>query len=270
MRTLLVLAVGVATVCHGAPLIPTTKTLSPPLQNGWQESPALWNMEPDRQTVPITLAVRERNLDELRTVAHEVSDPRHERYGKFLSTAQIDALIAPSPADVVRVTDWLGSNNITFDMIRGRIISCRVTAKQAELPFATSFRVLVNPTTQQSVLRAKDYSLPSDADASLDAIFGLHGLPLPPRNPVVQANPDCTGDCLTPVNITPAAIKATYKVSGVTPRGSDDNRQAVASFTDQTMKAEDLSQFFKAYVKTDKTWFLSSWAMLTIILSQEW
>ena len=56
----------------------------------------------------------------------------------------IHFLTAPSHTDVLRVTDWLGSNNITFDMIRGRIISCRVTVKQAELLFATSFRVLMS------------------------------------------------------------------------------------------------------------------------------
>ena len=51
-----------------------------------------------------------------------------------------------------------------------------------------------------------------------------------------------------PPDVTPQVIASTYGVSGVTPSGSDKNRQAVAEFQGQTMDPKDLSAFFKHLV----------------------
>ena len=45
----------------------------------------------------------------------------------------------------------------------------------------TSFRKLWNGKTKQSAVRAGSYTIPDEVEGAISTIFGLHGLPLPPR-----------------------------------------------------------------------------------------
>ena len=83
-------------------------------------------------------------------------------------------------------------------------------------------------------------------------MFGLHGLPLPPRT-LIQA-PE------KPANVTPAVIATDYGISGVVPSGGTKMRQAVAEFQGQYMNATDLSTFFERL--TDRSQCtLGTWPM---------
>merc|ERR1719253_2142039 len=113
-----------------------------------------------------------------------------------------------------------------------------MSVEEAAKLFQTSFRSVVNPATGQSKLRAGPYTVPDEISNAV--VFGLHGLPLPPKQ---TAAVDAT------VKVTPAVIAETYGVSGVKVSRSSKNRQAVAEFQGQTMKDSDLTSFFKTYVK---------------------
>lgn len=90
-------------------------------------------------------------------------------------------------------------------------------------------------------MRAGDYTVPDAIQKHIAAIFGLHGLPLPPRKPLVKDDPGA------PAHVTPTVLTSTYNISGVTPKGK--TRQAVAEFQGQLMEPSDLSNFFKKYVQ---------------------
>ena len=100
----------------------------------------------------------------------------------------------------------------------------------AEALLATKFGLLRNAATGQSVLRAGDYSLPDAVEGAVAAVFGLHGVPLPPRQPLRSADPD------EPASVTPAVLASTYSIGGVTVSGSPNNTQAVAEFQGQYVK----------------------------------
>lgn len=91
----------------------------------------------------------------------------------------------------------------------------------------------------QEVIRAGDYTVPDAVQKHIAAIFGLHGLPLPPRK-LLRDDPG------SPAHVTPTVLTSTYNISGVTPKNK--TRQAVAEFQGQLMEPSDLSNFFKQYV----------------------
>lgn len=46
----------------------------------------------------------------------------------------------------------------------------------------TTFRFVVNSRTGQRALVAGDYTIPDNIKDATAAVFGLHGLPMPPRD----------------------------------------------------------------------------------------
>jgi len=164
-------------------------------------------------------------------------------YGKYLSTSEVSSLTAPRAADIRSVENWLNEKGVSF--LRSppsHVIEAVFTAESAEALLHTSFHHASNKATGQKVVRASDYSLPTDVQSAVAAVYGLHGLPLPPTARLDVKPP------ATPIaNVTPEVLASTYNVSGVIPSGSTKNRQAIAEFQGQTMNETDLSSSFKEY-----------------------
>ena len=97
---------------------------------------------------------------------------------------------------------------------------------KASFMLKTRFHTISNRQHGQSVVRAADYSLPSAVHEATAAIFGLHGLPLPPTKPLVISSTQP----VQPAKVTPAVLESQYKISGVKTTGNVKNRQAVAEF----------------------------------------
>ena len=104
--------------------------------------------------------------------------------------------------------------------------------------FSTQFQVLVNNHTQQAVLRANTYTVPDHIDGHIAAIFGLHGLPLPPRKSIIGSSIGSSPI----VQVTPQVLTDTYSIGGVTVDHASKNSQAVAEFQGQTMISRTSSQ----------------------------
>ena len=197
-------------------------------------------------TVKISFAIKEQGIDEIKRVALAVSDPTSATYGQHLSVAEIDAITRPLAADLMAVTAWLGKDRTTT-VEKARTVSLTCTVAEAEELLQTSFRTVHNPRTGQSALRAGAVHVPEDVRAAIAAVYGIWGLPLPPkekqRAPAVtrRLQPSQTA-------VTPADLRASYSVEGVKPTGSTANRQAVAEFQGQAMRPADLTTFFSKYV----------------------
>ena len=191
----------------------------------------------------VTIAVREQNMDEIREIALDVSDPGSPSYGRYLSQARVDEITAPAAADVTAVRSWLREQFAgNVDEVRaGRLFVLTAPATTVGALLQTKFRRVTNAATGQTALRASSFTLPAAAAAAVTAVFGVHGLPLPPKR---NRAPTAT-DGIPPV--TPAVIASTYNVAGVTVdrSGTNRNRQAVAEFQGQTMNVTDLVTFFK-------------------------
>mmetsp|Transcript_28506 Transcript_28506/g.51830 ORF Transcript_28506/g.51830 Transcript_28506/m.51830 type:complete len:592 (-) Transcript_28506:171-1946(-) len=210
----------------------------PEVPSGWS---TLYAEDADSTNrVRFTVQVREQNLETLRRVAYDVSDPTSASYGRFLSQEEIDKLTAPSAEDTQAVQNWLSSvQGVDIIEVRqDRTFFVEGPISAVGSMFQTSFRRLRNSQTGQTAMRAGDYILPTEVEASVSGMFGLHGLPLPPKE---QTLPPAAA-------VTPDVITGQYKVKGQTVSRSAKNTQAVAEFQGQTMNHTDLKLFFKKFV----------------------
>jgi subtilase family serine protease len=210
---------------------------------GWAPSK---NLALADEYVSFSFSVVEQNMDKIRTIVQEVSDPHSTRYGEYLTSAQIEEMTRPKKEDIATVSNWLAQNSVPFTVSNnGRSIDVKCPVSQAEKLLVTHFESLENQQTQQEpLIRATTYELPPQVEAATAAVVGLHGLPLPVRKPVVASS----GEPGEPAKVTPAVLASTYSIGGVSPSGNPKNRQAVAEFQGQYEKDKDLADFFKTFV----------------------
>jgi subtilase family serine protease len=221
--------------------------------NGWakQAMPASGSTD-----VKFTIVVKEQGIEEVQRIALDVNDPTSVNYGQFLTQEKLDSLTAPKASDVLAVKSWLNANGIAYSFKSVSNIEVVTSAFKASKLLNTRFHKISNSKHAQSVIRAADYSLPDEVHAATAAIFGLHGLPLPPTQPLVISS-SAPGQ---PAKVDPNVLASTYSIGGVKTTGNIKNRQAVAEFQGQLMSSKDLTTLFKTYVKgykagTDDTVF---------------
>jgi subtilase family serine protease len=228
-----------STTVSGSPVV----VEEPALCCGWSEATS-FAMTLEEERVKVMFAVEEQNLDALETFALEVSDPENAKYGKYWTQKEIDDFTAPRSKDTEAVAKWLAASGISQEdvqVVKDRLFVVNAPRGDVERLLQTKFRKVIS-THGQSKLRGRDYSLPEEIDSAVASVFGVHGLPLPPRPSRVMAAPG------QPAAVTPSVIESTYKVSGVKVDRSGKNRQAVAEFQGQTMNSSDLKAFFAAEV----------------------
>jgi tripeptidyl-peptidase-1 len=63
--------------------------------------------------IPVYIALYQKNIDVLENKLKDISNPLSVNYGKWLKTDELNKIIYPVDTDVIQVTDWLESNNIT-------------------------------------------------------------------------------------------------------------------------------------------------------------
>lgn len=194
------------------------------------------------QSMTIVFALKEQNLQRLEQLGRAVSNPQHAEYGRYLGRDEVAHLTAPLWEHEHALEQWLGEHQVSARKIGGAHFEATISVKVASAMLQAHFYHHVNDETGQRIVRAGDYSVPNEIDAALHEIYGLHGLPLPPR---VALGDDRAA------NVTPAVISQTYGMAGVKPSSSAQNRQAVAEFQNQQMITDDLQAFFKAYLPNE-------------------
>lgn len=189
------------------------------------------------ETVRISVSVKQQNLDALKSLVAKVSTPGSPEYKNYLTAEQVNAMTAPRQSDIDSVVAWLSTAGVTTVEKNG-VVRLETSVKQAEDLFSTKFSTLEEVYGTRRTTRAGSYSLPDNIDAAVDAIYGLHGLPLPLK----QSQEEAPG---MPPAVTPKVLATTYGIKGVTPAKNARNRMAVAEFQGQFMNQSDLKEFFK-------------------------
>lgn len=211
---------------------------APQLSNGWQQGELL-SLDETPVTFVVSLRDNADTVAQIKEIALEVSDPTSNKYGNYLSSSELAAMTAPSNEALETVSTWLLAHDITSFVIKGSRVEVVTNHQLARDLFQTRFQSIFNREHNQVVVRAGDYTLPEDVEAVTAAVFGLHGLPLPPRENAASS---------APADVTPAVLTKTYNIGGVAPKSSTKNSQAVAEFQGQYMSNKDLSDFFKKYI----------------------
>jgi len=218
--------------------LPEVQVEAPIYHSGWHPL----GIPTAEEKVRVMLAAKQQNQDALTEFVAQVSNPAHAKYGQYMTMAEVNQFTKPSDGDMANVVDFLSAScDAVVDTAQGTV-SCELTVAAAEALFNTEFRRFSHISTGRSVVRALDYTLPGHVGASLDAVFGLHGIPLPPKTAVKS---EAAG---MPPAVTPDVLYEAYKIKGVTPAGTTANKMAVAEFQGQFMNRSDLKAFFKQFL----------------------
>ena len=236
MMMRLVLLTPLVVVVHSALHAP------PPTPKGWIDTTAGVDEDLD---IDLVFSIRE-DVTALEAHAIAVSDPSSPLYGDFLNAEELDALVAPEPADVAAVISWLAKAGVEPSELSGNRIKCKTTVQTASSLLKTKFSFYYSNAEEISVPRPGAYALPDHIEPLVSAIFGIHGLPVRRRERIGL------GDDPKAAKVTPDVLKEVYNISGVTIDPSSKNVRAVAEFQGCSMDQKDLTTFFKDYVKGSK------------------
>lgn len=215
-----------------------------------------WTRHPAVEILPshvveFTISIKQRQLEMLYDTALAVSTPGNPEYGKYLTPAQISALTAPASSDVSLVTGWLNEHGVAFTKDK-EMLKVRTSVDSAARLLQTEFHAYRRASDGRFIVRAGDYEIPSELPIS--AIFGLHGAPLPVRDPLMTKggggpNPQ-PGQ---PAKVTPSVLAQVYHAQNPYVSRGGKGKQAVAEFQGQFMSKADLTDFFKAEVPSMQT-----------------
>jgi|EP01047_Picozoa_sp_COSAG01_P031622 tripeptidyl-peptidase-1 len=214
-----------------------------PYVNGWNKSPVAVQ---DTEMLSITIVLREQGQEEIRRMALSVSDPSSPEYGRFLTRDQVQDITRPKADHMSAVTAWLDSHGVGFKIQGVSNLLVDIPAVTASKLFETTFHRAENRASGQALVRAADFSVPDEVAAATQSIFGLHGLPLPPREAVIISSHE-SAKPKQPAKVTPKVLSETYGISGVKVSRSTKNKQAVAEFQGQFMNSSDLAVLFDKY-----------------------
>ena len=179
----------------------------------------------------------------------EVANPESPDFREWLTPDETHTVAAPRKGALAAVSSWLVKAGIRGITRRAHVFEIRTTAGQVEALLRTRFTVVREVATGKTHRVAGDLHLPSDVAPHVATIYGLHGLPLPPRKPRAVKK---LGD--EPA-VGPVELRQVYSVTKSRGSGSVKVRQAVAEFQGQYVQQSDLTDFFqdKTLVPMPKT-----------------
>ncbi|XP_018427321.1 PREDICTED: tripeptidyl-peptidase 1 [Nanorana parkeri] len=180
-RIVLLVVLGVELAVGGWVYLEPEQSLRVP--DGWTQTERLSGDE----SVILTFALKQQNVEKLRELVGRVSDPDSPEYGHFLSLEDLSALVRPSLDTLRTVRTWLGKHGVQqCDGVQtGDFLQCEMPVSTAEvlLPGA-KFHRYVNGDS--SVVRsATRYSLTPELAEHID--FGelwIGGLKPKPDQPL--------------------------------------------------------------------------------------
>ena len=175
------------------------------------------------------------------------------RYGQHLTKEQVDALSAPHPDSTDLVEDWLSHydllHNPECQMTRsssGDWISLSIPVGQLERMLGAKYHVYKHSTTETTLIRTTNYSLPSILRDHVTVVTPstYFSLPIPQHKTSFVTNVGLGTDLLS-VNqtcneiITPSCLNSLYNIS-YTPVSIETNSLGVVGYLNQFPNFADL------------------------------
>lgn len=200
----------------------------------------------------VQMRVNKKGLDELERVFWEVSDPRHENYGKHQTPEQIGQILGMPEERITNVRNFFVDHGFSkIDLAPhkdvftvGASASVIEEALQTELYY---FSHLEYPKVH-IVRSATGYSLPEDIANDVIIVGELLQFPRMKKKSLTNVAAgegswpnDCEGKPVCKNHVTPGVLTTRYKLSNTTKNAK--NSMAVAEFQGQYFKHKDLESF---------------------------
>jgi len=194
--------------------------------------------------------VKQTNLDMLKSTLLRVSDPDDaENYGRHLSKAQVDALVAPRAEHVDTVRDWLPRTASLQSTANFDLVTATMSIAEAESLLSVEYHVYEHAETGLRATRCnRRYTVPSQIADALDFVAPASRFPNPHRSVpkvVAHASSERGGSA---GGVSPSFLRTLYSVpDSARAANGTANIVACASFLDQFFAPKDLSAFFSEF-----------------------
>lgn len=200
----------------------------------------------------IVFAVKQRNMEELTRILHDVSDPISSNYGKHMSMNEVIALTS-NPESSKIITDYLELNGavVTSQSLGGEYIVATAPINVWETMLNTEF-FLFNMTHKnnevEELVRTERYWIPNELDAHVTGLFNTVDMPIRLGSkhlisePVIDRNQRNHLDAYDDNGVTsPRKIRAHYNMGAS--KGSNFSRQAIYAANDDFLSPNDVRLF---------------------------
>lgn len=190
----------------------------------------------------VLFAVKQKNLDAAHDLLMQLADPTNEKYGKWLTRAEVGALTSNTDATSA-IEQYLAQNGIEIvkKTLYGEYITAKAPIGTWEKVFATTFYNFKSSTSKKApvVARSHEYSLDTVIADHVEAVFYTCQLPSLLHSRVPPTESRLNG------KIVPADLNAYYNITFN--NGNGYGSQSVFETIGQDFSPADLAQFEATY-----------------------
>ncbi|KAF8263866.1 subtilisin-like protein [Lactarius quietus] len=234
------------------------------VMHSWNAVPRNWASmgHPHAETtIDLHFALKSHHEHALTDALDEVSNPRHSRYGAYLSKEQVAELVAPHPDTLDLVSSWfkhygVSSSSISTTLGGSWLAVVNVPVSQANEMLGASYELYQHVETNDTVLRTIGYSLPDVLHEHIITVvpttyFGSFlknrmKRRLRPSKAFDLPSRDSDSDEV----VTPSVLRSLYKTEGYVPAAVDRNVLGIAGYDGEFPSPQDLNQFMEEF-RTD-------------------
>eukprot|EP01114_Cavostelium_apophysatum_P010671 TRINITY_DN2473_c0_g1_i2.p1 TRINITY_DN2473_c0_g1~~TRINITY_DN2473_c0_g1_i2.p1 ORF type:complete len:741 (+),score=125.61 TRINITY_DN2473_c0_g1_i2:30-2252(+) len=142
---------------------------------GWEEI-KFTSTDLSQKNLTLTIALKQRNLEQFEELFWKVSSPKNRLYRNFLTHNEIRRMIAPSTEDVKIVVEHLRLNGASDIALRksGDFVTFKISVQNAEQMLGTTYKSFTHAKSGKNILKAHlSYSLPSEIAEKVDFVSGF-------------------------------------------------------------------------------------------------
>jgi tripeptidyl-peptidase-1 len=125
-------------------------------------------------TLPVRIGLAQPNLHIGHDRLMEISDPRSEKYGQYMTAEEVGNMFRPSGQSVDKVRGWLhgaGIENERHDVSAGRgWLKFDASVDELEALLATEYHIFHHMPTQEDHIGCGEYHLPQHIQEHIDFI----------------------------------------------------------------------------------------------------
>ncbi|KAF8265092.1 peptidase S8/S53 domain-containing protein [Lactarius quietus] len=244
------------------PLDFATTTLAPNwnsmrTKHRWNAVPEKWECignPPVGTTIDLRIALRPQREGALIDALYKVSNPKHPKYGAYLSKEQVAELVAPHPDSLKLIESWLKHHDMSTSKVSrshggGWLTVTGVPVSKANDLLGASYQLYQYAGTNDTILRTMGYALPSVLHGHVRTVapttyFGTPGTLW--QTPRVHRR----GGVLSYLfhhDVTPPLLRSLYNSDTYVPVKMDQNVLGITGFHGEYAKYEDLTEFMREY-----------------------
>lgn len=180
--------------------------------------------------------MKQRNLDRLDQIFHEVSNPKSEQYGRFLTKAELDDLVRADQAAFEEVGKWLAPYKGRLEIVvRADAVKVYTTVGVASELLQTQFKAIKHAKSGKVYYRHfGEATVPDRVAPHVHFIAGISELVVP-RGDIKPHFVQRQGPgAAAPMDIlvTPAVLRNYYNVPADLQGTNSTNLQGIAAFDD--------------------------------------